>query len=382
VIPKFPNGWLKRAIENCGFFGSRLIELESGETLEIDGIEIQIYRADQCDPQKCGVQIPCPESDPRISSIDSLALFQADGQRILNANDSLAVASVSRVFSHIKNVDLLLGHYGGAGPYPQCFEGIPEEEMVASASNMARSFLQRLAQATQSLNAKYVLPYAGQYLLGGNLSKLNKYRSVVSLSEALQYLALKTRARPIAMKPFSYFNLDDGLVGQEWQEPDESDIERYLAEISKTTFPYEKATGEWVNAATDVEAALHAVGREYLRQIPLTSRKSTHRISISSSRVSGSIEFNESNYFVTVQESELDPIGDDETRITLHPNLLRGLILRTPGYTGFTPLHFNQAEIGSHLTWYRKGAYDSVVDLLNFMQTSPSHLPHSKKQLA
>jgi len=373
VIPKFPNGWLRRAVENCGFTGPRLIELGSGETYEIDGIEITIFRADYCDPEKCGVNVPCLESDSRLSSIDSLALFEADNHRILNANDALAVASVPRALKAIGSVDLLLGHYGGAGPYPQCFNGLSKEEKIVSATSMARSFLRRLADATAGTKAKYVMPYAGQYLLGGRLASLNNYRSVVTLTEAVEYLASKTQAKPIAMEPFSYFDLDEGIVRAEWQEPDESEINSYLSKISKTIFPYERGEPDWANAISDFESALHSVGNEYLRQLPISGTRTNHRISITTSQVSGFIQFTSDDYYVAATESDLDSLKDDETRITLHPNLLKGMITRKPGYTGFTPLHFNQAEIGSHLNWERKGDYDSVIRLLNFMQIPSLH---------
>lgn len=57
-----------------------------------------------------------------------------------------------------------------------------------------------------------------------------------------------------------------------------------------------------------------------------------------------------------------------ETRLTCHPNLLKGLIQRAESFSGFTPMHFNQAEIGSHFEWRRTGEFNEVVRCLNFMQ--------------
>jgi UDP-MurNAc hydroxylase len=44
----------------------------------------------------------------------------------LNANDALAIASVVKIYPLIGEIDLLLGHFGGAGPYPQCFGDLSE----------------------------------------------------------------------------------------------------------------------------------------------------------------------------------------------------------------------------------------------------------------
>jgi UDP-MurNAc hydroxylase len=126
VIPDYSNKWLKRAVLNCGITPQNLIELPSNKILSIKDINVKMYVADYCNPQICGVSVSCQPKPRNQTANDSLALFEADGQRVLNANDALAIASVVKIYPLIGEIDLLLGHFGGAGPYPQCFGDLSE----------------------------------------------------------------------------------------------------------------------------------------------------------------------------------------------------------------------------------------------------------------
>lgn len=366
IIPFFAHDWLRRAVANCGFEGDRLLQVESGESVSVGDMEIRVLTADHCDPQTCGITLPCHNLDPRLASIDSLAVFKSDGQTILNANDALAVASVPRALNEIGSVDLLLGHYGGAGPFPQCFSDIAPEDKLLKANAIANSFLSRLARAARLTNAKFLMPFAGQYMLGGRLARLNKFRSVVSLEEAIEILGRKTDSRVIAIAPFSEFDLDTGLALKPWVEPSKQEVESYIRDISAHKFPYEKSQAPWDDAHHDLEKALENVAAEYLRRRSVGRLYKPHRVSVSTSTISGFVDFHGEDTEVFV--GHLPQMIENETRLTCHPSLLRGLLRRSEGYSGFTPMHFNQAEIGSHFEWQRTGDYNDVIHCLNFMQ--------------
>ena len=366
IIPRFAHDWLRRAIENCGFSGDRLVTVESGSSHSVGDIAVDVFVADHCDPNVCGVSIPCHNQDTRMASFDSLAAFHADGQTILNANDALAIKSVARVLPEVGCVDLLMGHYGGAGPFPQCFMDISSQEKIAKGRMLAEGFLKRLASAGTAVGARFIMPFAGQYVLGGRLAPLNAYRSVVSLTEALDWVERATNATPIALAPFSSFDLSTGIVEQEWEEPSSHEIDEYISRISQHSFPYEKATPRWANPEEDLRSALEGVAEEYSRRLRTGELATTHRLSIETDTISGQIDFDGENTSVSIRE--LGDMTDSETRLTCHPNLLKGLIQRAEGFSGFTPMHFNQAEIGSHFEWRRTGEFNEVVRCLNFMQ--------------
>ena len=368
VIPSFSHDWLRRAVENCGFSGSRLKTVESGESLMVGDISATVYVADHCDPSICGVTLPCHSRDPRLAALDSIGIFEADGQKIVNANDALAVASSANVLPGLGKVDLLLGHYGGAGPFPQTFVDLTPEEKKRKAKILAEGFLSRLAGAANTLRASYVMPFAGHYVLGGRLSNLNPFRSVVPLSAALEWIKNHSRSIPVAVSPFGFFDLDSGQVSDPWVEPTESATADYIARISHNVFPYEKSKAKWEGAEEDLGEALRAVGAEYERRIGLGQSPTDYRISIDTDRVSGWVDF--AGEDTSVHVGNLEGLTEQETRLRCHPNLLKGLVTRAPGFTGFTPMHFNQAEIGSHFEWRRRGDFNEVVRCLNFLQVT------------
>lgn len=370
VIPSFAHDWLLRAVVNCGFPEGRVIQVDSGGDVQIADIRVRVLTADHCDPGVCGLSVPCHKQDPRLAAIDSLAVFEADQTRIVNANDALAVASVGRLLPDLGPVDLLLGHYGGAGPFPQCFPDFGEAEKLVKARSLAEVFLARLAHAARVTRAKYVMPFAGQYVLAGRLSKLNEWRSVVSLSEAVDWIGEHSDSKTFAMRPFSSFDVRTGAVESAWVEPTAEETRQYIEEISTLSFPYEKGHASWHSASEDLRNALNNVAAECRRRGDAGVQFQTHRISIETPLVSGFVDVGGAQPEVHV--GNLDEMLPQETRISCHSNLLKGLIVRKKGYQGFTPMHFNQAEIGSHLEWRRNGDYSEATQLLNFLQTSTS----------
>lgn len=367
IVPSFAHDWLFRAIANCGFPEPNILKIDSGATAVVGDIQVKVFTADHCDPGVCGLSSTCHNSDPRLAAIDSFAIFEADGSRVLNANDALSIASVGNLLNDIGEVDLLLGHYGGAGPFPQCFTDLDEVQKQNSSQALAKVFLRRLAAAATSTNAKYVMPFAGQYVLAGRLSGLNKWRSIVSLTEAVEWLKENSDSVPVAIQPFTAMDIESGKIESAWVEPPAEEIERYIQEISSVRFPYEKKSSNWENPGDDLRDALENVARELRRRAEAGLQYDAHRISIQTTLVSGFIDVEESSTYVYV--GPLDEMVSKETRISCHPNLLRGLIVRSDDYVGFTPMHFNQAEIGSHFEWRRKGEYSDALHCLNFLQT-------------
>lgn len=370
IIPSFAHHWLLRAIKGCGFSDERIVQIDSGGIQKIGDISMRVLTADHCDPEICGLSVTCHKEDTRLAAIDSLAVFEADNSRILNANDALAVASVGRLLPDIGPVDLLLGHYGGAGPFPQCFPDLEEAEKRRKARALAEVFLSRLAAAARITKAKFVMPFAGQYVLGGNLSRLNEWRSVVSLSDAVEWVSGHCNSQIIAIRPFTSFDVGTGKVDHHWVEPPAEETRKYIEEIANIRFPYQRAQTRWDTAAKDLREALDNVASECQRRAEAGIKFGTHRISIETSAVSGYIDVGGPRPEVYV--GPLDGMLSQETRISCHPNLLKGIVVRAEGYRGFTPMHFNQAEIGSHFEWRRNGDYNSATHCLNFLHTNKS----------
>jgi UDP-MurNAc hydroxylase len=363
LIPTYSNKWLKRAVLNCGLTANSVIEMPNNESVNFKDFKITMYVADYCNPTICGSSISCMSTPRKRTSNDSVALIESDDQTILNANDALAVHSAHRLWPLIGKVSLLLGHYGGAGPYPQCFTDIDAENKMIEAKKTGLVFVNRLIQTAEKLKAQFTMPFAGQYVLGGSLVGLNKFRSVIPLDEVINRISDSGTTKPISLMPFGEFDLNNENLTQEWQEPSLDVYKSYLEQIKVKLFPYQKIQEEWPDSKSSLIRALQKVKTEFDFFIDEGGVGSDSSITVKT--VAEEITLNFGKESSNISET---PIFDNRTVINIDQRLLKRLITRRPNYSGFTQYHFNQAEIGSHLNWARTGRYPPETQFLNFMQ--------------
>jgi hypothetical protein len=170
---------------------------------------------------------------------------------------------------------------------------------------------------------------------------------------------------PISLAPFGTFDLTSDGASREWEEPPQGAYELYVERIKDAQFPYQRATEEWANGNDVLRRALERVQQEFAAYIREGGTGSNSSITIDAGDIVGTIHFARS-------ESRISdgPHFENHTRVSLDVRLLRRLTVRAPGYQGFTPYHFNQAEIGSHILWSRTGPYAPETHFLNFMHTT------------
>ncbi len=338
-----------------------MIEIPTLGSIEIEnGFTMKVFAADTCNPSICGTNVPC-QSDPKLRGIDSIGVFQADGFTAVNANDAMAVNLVSRVAANIGKADMIMGHYGGASPFPQCFPEVPDK--TEAAMQVVDATCKMLVSAADALDANKIMPFAGQYILGGQLVHLNDTRAILPLNETVKYLRGLTSRQVVSVTPGGSIDLLKNVQSEIYVEPEEIIRKNYLEKISKAKFSYSEEDSEtWTNIQSDLITAA----------TPVATRSALAKISIKNSFVIGDGE-----NFVTIN---LDPgreytnvvLGvaprfENCTTIIMPTKLLKQLSTRVSGYKGFTPMHWNQADVGSHFTRKRSGVYDYASHaLLNF----------------
>ena len=139
----------------------------------------------------CDAQV----DNSQASSVDTLALFENETIKILNTNDcpyDLASEVISENLNFFNNIDYLLVGYAGAGPYPQCFNFSNENEKKAAAKKKEIMFLDLAIKFCELIKPNYFIPFAGTYVLGGSLVKLNDYRGVPDIQKAVDYIEKDT----------------------------------------------------------------------------------------------------------------------------------------------------------------------------------------------
>jgi len=174
-IHNYHSKFLKFKIERMGF---KVIELMNGKKNEIfKNVNLNIYAADNCNPELCYKFLGCADMRAKDQSqqIDTIAVFDDGKNTLVNINDcpyELASSTFEDIKKNYEKIDILMSGYGGAGPYPQCFENLNLKEKIIQAKNKEKQFLDYALKFVYALKPRYFLPFAGTYTLTGKLSIL------------------------------------------------------------------------------------------------------------------------------------------------------------------------------------------------------------------
>jgi UDP-MurNAc hydroxylase len=365
LVPRLLNNWLALAMRRL-VGTKRVIALGRGETYSLRDISIKALPLDMCDPTRCFTQVPC-HSNLDMHGIDSACLVKADGVSLLAANDALSPATSAFIESQVGCVTVIMGTYGGASPYPQCYEDLSVEDMHAAQDAIATRFCDGLASTSNALGASLVIPYAGEYELGGRLSALNPFRASWPKSRACEYLSsILGPSRVLGLGSGDQVQVDaQGEVVdlEKWRE----DPTNMIPVPNSVMYPYEKRTErDWPDWGPVLSAALKSVAEKFND----SGRGSCSTGFILDFEVGEAwIEFaSKASWGVGRPNDQLQV--ENETTIRADPRLLKMIVTRSSKtYSGFTTAHWNQAELGSHFKYSRRGSYEALPHLmLNFLQ--------------
>lgn len=139
--------------------------------------------------------------------IDSAIVIEAEGQKILNANDNTLDEKSARHLAFLfDGFDLAQLNYNCAGPYPACFPLINREE--AHKKVLARN-ISHLCKVGEWLQTKAVEPFAGAYRLGGKLHEKNRYLGTMSAEDCKAAIPYYCK---LGVPPFETIVLEEGEI--------------------------------------------------------------------------------------------------------------------------------------------------------------------------
>ena len=327
LIHKFKAKFLRKKIEELGF---EVIELDHAEAMDLGGLKIRIFAADDCDPEACMKFFGCTHADVAATQIDSMAIFDDGKEVYANVNDCpylLSKGMLGRVRKVYPKIDVALVAYAGAGPYPQCFNMSNEEKLVRAEAKMW-TFMQHVNLFAAELGALQVFPFAGDYLLQGRLAGLNKYRGIPHI--AVVHRTLEEMGHSIFQKDVTDY-------------PDPFEQECYINDVlahRKLDYEHEKPVA-WDTLVTMMMEARKRVSSR-AKEIGL----STKTVVYVDSGAGGLFRIRfDGNPVVDVT----DRIYDEKyIRMTVDSRLLQWLLM------GPKFAHWNNCEIGSHIMFDRK----------------------------
>ena len=165
-----------------------------------------------------------PNNTGSASDIDSALIVSSKKSKkaVLNVNDCIYNDSFYGKINEVKIQDGLeftlfcLG-YTGAGPYPQTYYSpiLENEKMLDLANKKKQQFFDRYLKAISKIESVKRLPFAGKYVLKGDLAILNQYRGV---ADALDVKQIDKDAIVLDDGGDSYFDLESIKCSSERQD--------------------------------------------------------------------------------------------------------------------------------------------------------------------
>lgn len=354
-IHSYHSKFLKFKIQKLGF---EVKELENNKRTQLNkNAYINIIAADNCDPELCYKFIGCADlksQGPHSQQIDTIALID-DGQKVLmNVNDcplELAKSTFGIIKKQYQKIDVLLTGYGGAGPYPQCFDNLSLNEKKYASQIKSKQFLNQAINYINEIQPNYYMPFAGTYTLTGSLSSLQSLRGVPSIDEAYEFLEnhfsskkLSHKFKPIKINPESSFDINLGQSDREYKKIDQEEYQSYIdSNLKKRLLQYENDETPTFDEIIDLSKVAY---QRY------TDKRLINNINLKSDifiKVNGkALMLDVKNNFSVIDSDDIENKSDKYVSITTDIRLLKRLLL------GPKFAHWNNAHIGSHVRFFRK----------------------------
>ncbi len=342
IIPDLENNYL---LSKGRFDG---VELTPTRYLKTDNVEIYIEENDTGD----------------VSDIDSALIVhdKINNKTLLNLNDCIFNSSHVNNLKRIINkstdrLDFLALGYTGAGPYPQTYFDIhTQRELLEAAAHKKKiSFFDRYKKYIEYFPARFNLPFAGEYILGGRLAGLNSYRGVADAFEVKSF-----DPNAIVLKNGGCID----LVTKEVRDPRTGkhsigDIEARVQEIESKELDYEKEIC--------IDLSKINFMRLFKKAIINARRKSAlnadYNFIFSILGTAGEIG---SRFIINTNSDEVNQIGNNSkisleqySEILIDYRYLYGLLT--------TVYHWNNAEVGSHYRTIRKPIDNFIREAQSFL---------------
>jgi UDP-MurNAc hydroxylase len=228
VILRSPLPTLKANIDKLGF--SNIIELGDGERRDVGPLKLTMYS-------------PFVDNlyhDTQIGNLlDSALVVEADNQILLNTNDNGLTAQVAaQLVSWHGPFTLAQLGYNSAGPYPSCFQNLDDQRKLHERDRIVARNLAHMVDMARVLKARFVMPFAGDYVLGGSQTAKNPYLATTTPAAAVQYVRdIAPDLNALDFREGTTFDLADGQFVSCSADPECPPLTDGV--LDHVTYPYE-----------------------------------------------------------------------------------------------------------------------------------------------
>ena len=174
------------------------------------------------------------------SSIDSLLIVKYKDQIYINANDCLIDKVMAKEINSKKqdNIEykivLSIG-YAGANDWPHMYTSYNEKERLEVINKKIDINLMKFKKGVELISPNIIHPFAGQYILGGSLYKVNEKRGIPDALEAKKLfrnaIVLEEYIGIIDIKKMKCYN-------ERQDEYSKSEMNNYINELKTKEFDY------------------------------------------------------------------------------------------------------------------------------------------------
>jgi UDP-MurNAc hydroxylase len=328
VLDHGPNFLIKK-LKSLGY--NNLIKIKDSETIDYKEFQITMFA-------------PFAKHnfhDAKIGNlIDSAMLISCDGVSALNANDNTPSIEASKMLlNDYGDISLAMLNYNAAGPYPCCFDNLTDEEKSSEHERVLERNLDHMKRILSAMKPKYVLPFAGAYVLGGDLRFKNKYLGTTTWDECANWLNNQNIAPTsvVLLRENDTLNIENGLSDRPYQEIDKLKMRDYIEnELCKVRYPYQ-----------DEETPREDVLIDDMQKASIAMKERMHRYKLSSSFNIVVFAFGRGySIYPTFNEVDLkENLDGNKLECRMDERLLRRILDRKS--------HWNNAEIGAHINFIR-----------------------------
>jgi UDP-MurNAc hydroxylase len=269
--------------------------------------------------------------------IDSAMIIDCNGVKAFNANDNTPTPETCvKLKQRFGTIDLAMINYNAAGPYPASFVNLSEAEKRSEHNRVLDRNIDYMHNLVETLAPRMILPFAGAYILGGQLSRLNEFLGTTTwdvCAVKLNEIGL-TATEVVRLREHDVLNIESGESSPEYEPLNSEHMKQYTQQISHDKYPYEldiMPNSEQIIA--DLETASDRM------------RQRMTRAGITSDRI---VTIN-----VDGKAIQIHPTFSSETNINATPRLACSLDLRLLRRILDRTSHWNNAEIGCHVEFNR-----------------------------
>jgi UDP-MurNAc hydroxylase len=326
LVLEHGHNFLRRKLIELGY--TNLILIEDAETVSFKEFSITLFA-------------PFTRNnfhDAEIGNlIDSAMVIECDGVTAFNANDNTPTPETCAALrERFGTIDLAMINYNAAGPYPASFSNLSDLDKRSEHERVLNRNISYMHSLVETLQPRMVLPFAGAYILGGQLSRLNDFLGTTTWDVCAAELnkAGLTATKTVCLRENDILDIGSGQQNRPYVTLSSDHLRNYITQIANDHYPYEDdQLPDLKQLQTDLELASNRM-RERMARIGITSEC---LISIAVNDIGVQIHPIFSTEFSANQTPRLD--------CALDLRLLRRILDRSS--------HWNNAEIGCHIEFNR-----------------------------